>query len=99
VPSLPTGEERRRLLLRYADVVASLGGNYRTGPDVNTTSADMDLIGERTASQPSVSTPPEQVEVRLLALGEPLSEIYERAEREGITTEAAAVQLALTRLR
>jgi hypothetical protein len=39
------------------------------------------------------------VEVRLLALGEPLSEIYERAEREGITTEAAAVQLALTRLR
>ena len=49
VPSLPTGEERRRLLLRYADLVASLGGSYRTGPDVNTTSADMDVIGERTS--------------------------------------------------
>jgi leucine dehydrogenase len=49
VPILPTGEERRRLLLRYGDLVASLGGNYRTGPDVNTTSADMDVIGERTS--------------------------------------------------
>jgi leucine dehydrogenase len=48
VPSVPEGDERRRLLLRYADLVASLGGNYRTGPDVNTTSADMDVIGERT---------------------------------------------------
>jgi glutamate dehydrogenase/leucine dehydrogenase len=48
VPSVPEGDARRRLLLRYADLVASLGGNYRTGPDVNTTSADMDVIGERT---------------------------------------------------
>jgi len=48
VPSVPEGDERRRLLLRYAELVASLGGNYRTGPDVNTTSADMDVIGERT---------------------------------------------------
>jgi leucine dehydrogenase len=45
---VPEGDERRRLLLRYADLVASLGGNYRTGPVVNTTSADMDVIGERT---------------------------------------------------
>ena len=48
VPSVPEGDERRRLLLRYADLVASLGGNYQTGPDVNTTSVDMDVIGERT---------------------------------------------------
>ncbi len=48
VPSLPEGEERRRLLLRYAELVASLGGNFYTGPDVNTSSVDMDVIGERT---------------------------------------------------
>src|SRR4029453_1585539 len=48
VPSVPGGEERRRLLLRYAKLVASLGGNYHTGPDVNTTSADMDLVAEKT---------------------------------------------------
>ena len=48
VPALPEGEERRRLLLRYGELVASLGGAYDTGPDVNTTSADMDVIGERT---------------------------------------------------
>jgi leucine dehydrogenase len=47
VPSLPEGDERRRLLLRYGDLAASLGGNFQTGPDVNTTTADMDVIGER----------------------------------------------------
>jgi leucine dehydrogenase len=47
VPTLPEGEERRRLLLRYADLAASLGDGFQTGPDVNTTSADMDVIGER----------------------------------------------------
>jgi leucine dehydrogenase len=41
------GEERRGLLLRYADVVNSLGGTFRTGPDVNTSVADMDVIGDR----------------------------------------------------
>jgi leucine dehydrogenase len=39
---------RRGLLLRYGELVDSLGGTYRTGPDVNTTIADMDVIGERT---------------------------------------------------
>jgi leucine dehydrogenase len=39
--------ERRELLLRYGEMVESLGGNYRTGPDVGTTVADMDVIGER----------------------------------------------------
>jgi leucine dehydrogenase len=48
VSAVPEGEPRRRLLHRYADLVASLGGTYRTGPDVNTTPADMDVIGERT---------------------------------------------------
>jgi len=49
VPSLPEGDERRRLLLRYGDLAASLGRNFQTGPDVNTTIADMDVIGERHA--------------------------------------------------
>jgi leucine dehydrogenase len=40
--------DRRGLLLRYGELVDSLGGTYRTGPDVNTTVADMDVIGERT---------------------------------------------------
>jgi len=47
VPALPDREERARLLLRYADLVASLGGTFHTGPDVNTSSADMDVIAER----------------------------------------------------
>jgi leucine dehydrogenase len=47
VPVLPEGEDRRNLLLRYADLVASLAGNFQTGPDVNTSSADMDVIAER----------------------------------------------------
>ena len=48
VPSVPSGEQRRALLLRYADLVASLGGTYRTSSDINTNEADMDVIGERT---------------------------------------------------
>ena len=47
VPGPLDGQERRGLLLRYAGLVASLGGTYHTGPDVNTTVADMDVIGER----------------------------------------------------
>ena len=46
VPSLPAGEKRRALLRRYADVVCSLGGNYLTGCDMNTTPADLDVIRE-----------------------------------------------------
>jgi leucine dehydrogenase len=48
VPELPTGKPRRELLLRYADLVESLGGTYRTSSDMNTGPADMDVIGERT---------------------------------------------------
>jgi leucine dehydrogenase len=47
VPELLDGDTRRDLLLRYADLVASLRGTFHTGPDVNTTVADMDVIGER----------------------------------------------------
>jgi leucine dehydrogenase len=47
VPTALTGEERRGLLLRYAEVINSLKGTFKTGPDVNTSVADMDVIGER----------------------------------------------------
>ncbi|HLB61503.1 MAG TPA: Glu/Leu/Phe/Val dehydrogenase dimerization domain-containing protein [Actinomycetota bacterium] len=47
VPGVPLGDERRRLILRYADLVASIGGSYVTACDMNTTEVDMDLIGER----------------------------------------------------
>ena len=49
VRELPQGDERRRLLLRYGDLAASLGANFQTGPDMNTTIADMDVIAERHA--------------------------------------------------
>jgi len=48
VPQIPTGEQRRALFLRYADLIESLGGTYRTSSDMNTGEADMDVIGERT---------------------------------------------------
>jgi leucine dehydrogenase len=48
VPSVPTGDERRRVLERYAELVDSLGGTFVTGPDVNTSEADMDVIAART---------------------------------------------------
>ena len=48
VREIPSGEKRRALFLRYADLVASLGGTYRTSSDMNTGEADMDVIGERT---------------------------------------------------
>jgi leucine dehydrogenase len=47
VPELLEGEARRGLLLHYADLVSSLRGTFNTGPDVNTTVEDMDVIGER----------------------------------------------------
>lgn len=49
VPEPLEDDVRRGLLLRYGELVESLGGTYRTGPDVNTTVADMDVIGERTS--------------------------------------------------
>jgi leucine dehydrogenase len=49
VRHIPQGDERRELLLRYADTVASLRGGFVTAPDVNTTESDMDVVGERAA--------------------------------------------------
>jgi leucine dehydrogenase len=48
VPEIPSGPPRRELLLRYGDLVASLGGTYRTSSDMNTDEADLDVIWERT---------------------------------------------------
>ena len=48
VPSIPEDEERRRLLRRYGDLIASLNGSFLTSSDVNTGPEDMDVIGERT---------------------------------------------------
>jgi leucine dehydrogenase len=47
VPAIPDGDARIELLERYADFVASLGGSYVTACDMNTTEADMDVVGER----------------------------------------------------
>lgn len=48
VPELLGGDDRRGLLLRYGQLVDSLGGSYQTGPDMNTTIEDMDVIAEQT---------------------------------------------------
>jgi leucine dehydrogenase len=47
VPELPRGEARRRLLLRYGELVASLGGSFRTAGDMNVTPADLGVVAER----------------------------------------------------
>jgi leucine dehydrogenase len=47
VPALPTGDARRELLLRYGDVVQSIGGLYRTAGDMNITPHDLDVVHER----------------------------------------------------
>jgi glutamate dehydrogenase/leucine dehydrogenase len=46
VPELPTGERRRALLLRYGQLVAALGGTYRTAGDMNITPEDLDVVHE-----------------------------------------------------
>ncbi len=46
VPELPTGSPRRRLLRRYGELVASLGGSYRTAGDMNISPADLDVVAE-----------------------------------------------------
>lgn len=48
VREIPSGEHRRALFLRYGELVAALGGTYRTSSDMNTNEADMDVIAERT---------------------------------------------------
>jgi leucine dehydrogenase len=50
VPEIPSGEVRRRLLLRFGDLVESLHGTYWAACDMNTTPADMDVVGERCRS-------------------------------------------------
>jgi leucine dehydrogenase len=47
VPELPEGDARRRLLLRYGDLVSALGGTYRTAGDMNISPADLDVVAER----------------------------------------------------
>jgi glutamate dehydrogenase/leucine dehydrogenase len=46
VPELPTGEARRRLLRRYGELVASLGGTYRTAGDMNISPVDLEVVAE-----------------------------------------------------
>ena len=46
VPELPTGDARRRLLLRYGQLVTALGGLYSTAGDMNISPADLDVIAE-----------------------------------------------------
>jgi leucine dehydrogenase len=46
VPELPTGDARRQLLLRYGELVASLGGSYRTAGDMNISPEDLDVVAE-----------------------------------------------------
>ncbi len=46
VPELPTGEARRRLLLRYGKLVASLRGTYRTAGDMNIKPEDLAIVAE-----------------------------------------------------
>jgi len=47
VPELPLGEARRELLLRYGEMVASLGGTFRTAADLNISPTDLDVVAER----------------------------------------------------
>jgi leucine dehydrogenase len=46
VPELPAGEPRKRLLRRYGELVASLGGTYRTAGDMNISPEDLDVVAE-----------------------------------------------------
>ena len=48
VPEIPRGQTRLALMQRYGDLIASLGGTYRTSSDMNTGEADMDVVGQRT---------------------------------------------------
>jgi leucine dehydrogenase len=45
VPHVPGGSERLRLLEEFGGVLATLRGLYSAAPDMNTSSADMDVIG------------------------------------------------------
>jgi leucine dehydrogenase len=45
-PDIPRGEARQRLLREFGAFVKSLRGLYSCAPDMNTSAADMDVIGE-----------------------------------------------------
>jgi leucine dehydrogenase len=47
-PDIPQGDARRRLMREYGAFINSLGGLYSAAPDMNTSAADMDVIGEVT---------------------------------------------------
>jgi leucine dehydrogenase len=47
-PHVPTGQERRDLLLDFGDLVESLGGRYTTAEDVGISPPDLVVIRERT---------------------------------------------------
>jgi leucine dehydrogenase len=47
VPALLQGAERDELFRRYAETLASLGGSFWTGCDMNTTPSDLDVMAER----------------------------------------------------
>jgi glutamate dehydrogenase/leucine dehydrogenase len=47
-PEIPQGDARRRLMREYGAFINSLGGLYSAAPDMNTSAADMDVIGEVT---------------------------------------------------
>lgn len=60
VIALPEGfdpSQRSELLRRYGTLIRQLGGLYATGPDVGTSSADMDIIGETGAPYVHARTP------------------------------------------
>ncbi len=42
------GEERNGLLQRYGELIESLGGRFRTGEDLGTTTEDMNLVAKST---------------------------------------------------
>ena len=46
VLELSSGEPRKRLLRRYGELVASLGGSYRTAGDMNISPEDLDVVAE-----------------------------------------------------
>jgi leucine dehydrogenase len=46
LPDSPDTEDREGLLRRYGSLIRQLGGLYNTGPDVGTSSRDMDIIAE-----------------------------------------------------
>jgi len=49
VPEDFRGKDREGLFLRYGELVQKLGGIYETGPDLGTSSSDMDIIARKTS--------------------------------------------------